>query len=110
MTTPGAVVVSRLSTEFVIVPVNAVFDGQTFNPTQDLVQFAFTAGYGVIPSAWINGSWDVNPVQGIWYNAKCLIGPGSNATPLAPGTYTVWVRITDNPETPVRQAGTLIIQ
>ncbi len=110
MTTPGVAVISRLSTEYVIVPVNAVFDGVTANPTQDTVQFAFTMGYGVLPVTWIVGSWDVNPVQGIWYNAKCLVGSGAGGVPLVPGTYTVWIRITDNPETPVRQAGSLIIQ
>ena len=109
MTTPGAAVISRLSTEFVIVPVNAVFDGQTYNPTQDFVQFAFTIGYGVTPVTWYPGSWDVNAIQGIWYNAKCLVG-GTNGVPLTPGTYTVWIKITDNPEVPVRQAGSLIVQ
>lgn len=110
MTTPGAAVISRLSVEFIIVPVNAVFDGATFNPTGDIVQFAFTVGYGSQPQTWYVGSWDANPVQGIWYNAKILVGPSISAVTLAPGTYTVWVKITDNPEVPVRQAGSLIIQ
>jgi hypothetical protein len=110
MTTPGASVISRLSVEFVIVPVNAVFDGVTYNPVQDTVQFAFTVGYGILPTVWYTGSWDVNAVQGIWYNAKILVGPSPSAVQLSPGTYTVWVKITDNPEVPVRQAGSLIIQ
>lgn len=109
MTTPGTLVISRLSTEYVIVPVNAVVDGVTFNPTNDPVQFAFTMGYGVTPSIWITGAWEPNPVQGVWYNAKCLIGPGSS-TVLTAGTYTVWIKITDDPEIPVRQSGTITIQ
>ncbi|HXH59085.1 hypothetical protein [Iamia sp.] len=37
-----------------------------------------------------------------------LIGPG--ATVLPPGSYTIWVRYTANPETPVLDsAGTIII-
>jgi hypothetical protein len=108
MTFPGAAIISSLSTEYVLVPVNAVFDGEIFDPTGDTVQFAFTIGYGVKPSVWVQGYWDVNPVQGIWYNAKCLVGP--SGTMLAAGTYTVWVKITADPEIPVRQSGTLVVQ
>jgi hypothetical protein len=108
VTFPGAIVISQLSTEYVVVPINAVFDGVVQNPTASVVQFAFTVGYGVIPSVWITGSWEPNPVQAIWYNAKVLVGPGG--TSLTPGTYTVWVKISDTPEAPVRQSGTLIIQ
>lgn len=35
-------------------------------------------------------------------DAKILVGPPSNT--LAPGTYDVWVRITDAPEAPVLRA------
>lgn len=109
MTSPGAAIISRLSTEYVIVPVSAIFNGAVHNPTGDVIQFAFTTGYGITPVTWVNGVWDSNPVQSTWYNAKCLVGPGGSVT-LASGTYTVWVKITDNPEIPVRQAGTLVIQ
>ena len=109
MTTPGTTVFSRLSTEYVIVPVNAVVDGVTFNPTSDAVAFAFTIGYGVTPSVWYPGQWDPLPVQGVWYNAKILIGPSSSVV-LAAGTYTVWVMITNLPQIPVRQAGTIVVQ
>jgi hypothetical protein len=110
VTFPGALVISSLSTEYVVVPVNAVDDGVVISPTSDPVQFAFTTGYGVKPSVWISGQWDPNPVQGIWYNAKCLIGPGPGGTVLAAGTYTVWIKVTGDPDIPVRQSGTLIIQ
>jgi hypothetical protein len=109
VTFPGSLVVSQLSTEYVIVPINAVFDGVTVNPTSDAVQFAFTTGYGILPSTWLTGIWDPNPVQGVWYNAKCLIGPAGTIT-LAPGMYTVWVKIFAAPETPVRQVGTVTVQ
>lgn len=87
-----------------------MFNNVIFNPTSDVVQFAFTEGYGVTPSVWVTGSWDSTVVQGSWYNAKCLVGPGAGGTALAAGTYTVWLKVTDNPEIPVRQTGTLIIQ
>lgn len=110
MTFPGALIISQLSTEYVIVPVNAINDGETVNPTGNAVQFAFTSGYGASPNTWIAGLWDPNPVQGIWYNAKCLVGPGVGGTALTSGTYTVWVKVVGVPEIPVRQTGTLIIQ
>lgn len=110
MSFPGALVISSLSCQYVVVPVTAENEGEVYNPTGDVVQFAFTAGYGVKPSDvdWLTGSWDTNPVQGIYYNAKVLIGPGANV--LAPATYTVWIQITDNPQIPVKQCGTVIIQ
>jgi hypothetical protein len=109
VTFPGTYVISSLSTEYVVVPVNAVFDGTLYDPTGDVVQFAFTVGYGVQPSVWYTGEWDTNPVQGYWYNAKVLVGPSSPVV-LAQATYTVWVKITDDPEIPVRQVGTLTVQ
>jgi hypothetical protein len=107
---PGALVISSLSCQYVVVPVTAEDDGSVYNPTSDVVQFAFTAGYGVKPADedWLTGNWDSNPVQGIYYNAKILIGPG--ATVLAPGTYTAWIKVTDNPQIPVKQCGTVVIQ
>jgi hypothetical protein len=107
---PGALVISSLSCQYVVVPVTAEDNGSIYNPTSDVVQLAFTVGYGVKPgdSDWLAGEWDDNPVQGIYYNAKVLIGPGANV--LAPGTYTSWIKITDNPQIPVKQCGTVIIQ
>lgn len=105
----GATVISRLSTEYVIVPVSEQVNDSIADPTGDVVEFAFTTGYGVTPSVWHTGNWDSTLIQGIWYNAKCLIGPSSSVN-LAAGTYTVWIRVTSSPEVPVRQSGTLIIQ
>ena len=110
MTSPGAAIFSQLSTEYVVVPVNAMFDGVVVSPATDEVEFSFTMGYGVRPTVWTAGVWDINPVQGIWYNAKCLIGPGAGGTALTAGTYTVWVKIIGSPEIPVRQSGTIVIQ
>ena len=107
--TPYPSVISRLSEEPVTVPVNAMLNGTIYNPTGDTIQFAFTTGYGSTPSSWAAAVWDSSLVQGIWYNAQCLVG-GTAGTALTAATYTVWVRVTDAAEVPVRQAGTITIQ
>jgi hypothetical protein len=106
---PYPSIISYLSEEPVTVPVSAVSNGTVYNPTGDVVQFAFTVGYGSTPVTWATATWEANPVQGYWYNAKCLVGAPSG-TALASATYTVWVKITDISEVPVRQAGTITIQ
>jgi hypothetical protein len=103
-------VISRLSTEYVIVPVSFMDDGEVVNPTGYGVQIAFTSGYGVTPSAWVTGSWDPSPLQGIYYFAKVLVGPGAGGTALTSATYTTWTKIQDGQEVPVTQTGTLVIQ
>lgn len=94
---------SVLSTAYVQVPVTASGTAGAYNPTGDMVQFAFTpATYPVTePSAWVTGSWSVFPGPAYW--AQCLVGPLNGGTALSIGTYQVWVRITDNPEIPVLQ-------
>jgi hypothetical protein len=101
---------SQLSTENIGVTVQATTAGTTYNPTGDEVQFAFITGYGSAPTSgqWVTGSWTTtnNPLYP--YMALCLIGP-SGTTALTSGNYTVWLKITDNPEIPVRIAGELSI-
>ena len=38
-----------------------------------------------------------------------VVGPGSGGVDLATGTWSLWVKITDNPEIPVINAGLLVI-
>ncbi len=96
------------SLEYVLVSVTANVNGAPYNPTVDSVQFAFPPA-GSAPTTWYAGSWDSNPVPGTsTYTAKCLVGPGGT-TQLVAGSYAVYVKITDNPEIPVRQAGLLAI-
>lgn len=87
--------ISSLSAAFVKVPVTAVVSGADHNPTADAVQMAFTA-----IGDWRTGSWET--YQGLFY-ARCLVGAGV----LAVGFYWVWLKITDDPETPVLLSGTL---
>lgn len=98
--------ISALSTEYVRVPVLT-----TFNPTNDVVQFAFLVD-GTQPSSgdWKAGSWETDTINGITtYYARCLIGPTGGTMTLVAGSYRIWLKITDNPEVPVRIAGTLIV-
>lgn len=107
------IVQSSLATLQVQVPISATLNGQTaYNPTADVVQFAFVAPVPNVKPAtldWHNGSWVTNP--GPVYVAQCLVGPTGVVT-LAVGTYAIWVKIIDNPETfiPPGGVGTLTIQ
>jgi hypothetical protein len=94
--------IASSSNEYVIVPVQITIGGSPYNPTADTVQMAFVSG-SAQPSSFSTASWTTT-VQGTYY-AKCLVG--SAGTVLAPGLYTVWVKIQDSPEVPIRQAGTL---
>lgn len=101
---------SVLSTAYVQIPVTAFGTaGGAYNPTGDVVQFAFTpASYPVTePSAWVTGTWATFPGPAYW--AQCLVGPQNAATALTIGTWQVWLRITDNPEIPVLQPSLLTI-
>jgi hypothetical protein len=42
------------------------------------------------------------------YIAQCLVGPDGGVT-LATGTYTIWVKVTDNPQVPVEPVDLLQI-
>jgi hypothetical protein len=103
---PADMIIASSSTEYVNVPVSATMAGTPYNPTGDLVYMAFVAG-SAQPSTFYEGNW-VTTVQGT-YIARCLVGPANSGTVLAPGLYVVWVKITDSPEVPIRQAGTLQI-
>ena len=95
---------SVLSTEYVRVPIAATVNNAPYNPTNDVVQFAFTTGGDPVAGDWHAGVWDSGNAP---YVAQCLVGPGGVA--LTVGTWVIWVKITDNPEIPVRQVGQLAI-
>lgn len=100
--------ISSLSLEQVRFPVSADSNGTIYNPTADPVAMAFMTSPNTNPAAgdWKIGGWDSTAIG--TYVATCLVGPAGAAT-LVPGTYYCWVRITDNPEIPVREAGTLVV-
>ena len=94
------ITLSRLSTEFVQIAVAATVNGAPVNPTGDTVQMAFTKD-GAIPGSgdWHGASWET---AGITYYAQCLVGPVNGGVVLTPGTYSIWLKVVDNPEVPVR--------
>jgi hypothetical protein len=96
------------SLEYVRVPVYATSSGAQVNPTGDVVQMAFLPGSQAPESGdWKTASWDTDATTTpTTYRARCLVGPAGTVT-LTRGTYTVWVKITDSPEVPVRAVGSL---
>ncbi len=91
--------ISSQSRQYVRVPIS---DANGHDPTSDMVAMAFPTP-GMEPSIYISGDWAT--LAGIYY-ARCLVGPGG-AVQLDPGFYEVFVKITDNPEIPVLNAGLL---
>jgi hypothetical protein len=103
---------SRLSTQYVFIPVQATKSGTPYNPTGDSVQFAFMAQATQVPGLtdWVAASWDTNTTSVLYpYSAKCLVGPSGTVT-LGLGSYYMYLKITDNPEIPVLLGGILQIQ
>ena len=104
---PLVSMISSASLEYVRIPVQVVIAGIVYNPTLDTVQFAFTSTMREpVPTDWVAGTWETTG-QGTFF-AMCLIGPGG-VTQLNTGTYFVWVKVTDSPEVPVKQAGSITI-
>lgn len=104
---------SVLDTEYLPFSVSLVVDGQPYNPTGDVVQFAFmptspTPSSDPGPGDWHNGSWDT--VAPNTYNAQVLVGPKNGGVSLAKGVeYYVWIHIADTPEDIVRRVDVLQI-
>lgn len=85
-------IIERESIEFV--PVTVTLDNE---PVQDGVTLALTPA-GSRPTTFTD-RYDLDDQIGI-------LTPGD----LTPGTYTVWYKITDNPEIPIGRAGQIYIR
>jgi hypothetical protein len=92
-------VISSLTKEYIKVPVSATENGAVIDPTTDTVEMAFVAP-GTEPAAgdWKTAEWET---AGSVFLAKCLVG---DTVTLSDGRYEVYVRVTDNPEIPVKRA------
>lgn len=103
--------VSRASTEYIRVPMASERAGAPYDPTGDTVVMAFLAGAGPPESGdWKTASWDTDATTyPPTYLAQCLIGPTGGTVTLTAGIWTVWVRVTDSPEIPVKRAGQIKI-
>ena len=100
----GVLTLSTLTKRYVEVPVTS--RDSTADPTGDVVKMAFMApGVKPVPGDFVTGSWRVG-TSGKFY-ARALVGPGAKV--LIPGTYTIWLTFTDNPEIPTDPVGTLKI-
>lgn len=103
-----SVVISDLSTVFIKTRIMATKDGNVYNPTSDVVEVAFKAP-GTDPATldWQTASWETAGTN-VFY-ARLLVGPAGGYV-LPTGSYRMWIRVKDNPETPVMEApGTIRI-
>ena len=85
------------STEYVHIPITTDLD-----ITGDTVTVGFVAAKNDEPATWYP---TVHETGGV----KILVGPEGGTAELAEGTYYLVVKITDNPEVPVLNAGKLKI-
>lgn len=102
---------SHLSLEYILIPVAAWKAGVPFNPSADVIKFAFMPNATQVPlvSDWQTGGWEANPTSLAYpYNARCLVGPAGTIT-LGIGTYIIYLQVTDSPEIPVLYGGQLQI-
>lgn len=81
--------------------------GTPFDPTSDTIEMAFTLDEAApVDDDFITGLWETNStVTPAVHYAACVVGPDTFE---AGNTYTVWVRITDSPEVPIKWCGTII--
>lgn len=105
------------SIEYLRVPV-AILDatGTPADPTGITVHVGFSTSADTTPSTWHVATWETSEQVGVdvgyrhvatAYKARVLVGAG--AADLAVGTWAVFVKLTDSPETPIMLAGQLAI-
>ncbi len=95
------------SLEYVSCAVSGKVAGELVDVSLDTVAFAFTQGSDD-PSTFYAGSWEVDETTTpTTYTALCLVGPGGAVT-LTAGNWSVWVKVTDNPEVPILQVPGLL--
>ena len=99
--------ISTGTEEYVRVAISATKSGVAYDPTGQTVEMSFVAsGFGesVATAIWHTGVWTTE--SGVYY-AMCLVG---DTFTLSAGTYAVFVRITDDPEIPIKHAGYLRVR
>lgn len=101
---------SSASTEYVSVPVAARSSGEPVDPTGLPAVMAFLKTSSAPSSGdWKSASWDTDSsTYPPTYRTQCLVGPSGTVT-LTAGIWTVWVKVTDSPEVPVKRAGQIKI-
>lgn len=98
---------SALSTAYQAVTVEETVSGLPTDPTGNAVAFAFVLGRtDPTDDDWHDGVWDTEAVNGQYF-ANILVGPDGGAVTLTPGNWTMWVKVTDDPQTFIGQSGTV---
>lgn len=95
--------IPAVSVEYVHVPI-------TSDTTLDeqVVELAFIkTGTPSADTEWFAAEWE--DTAALERTCRLLVGPGTGVV-LAAGSWTVWVRVTDSVEVPVREAGRIRIQ
>jgi hypothetical protein len=102
-------VISALSLEYVHCSIAATSGGVDIDPTGDGVALAFVPqGTTPGPTDFHTGSWVQDPsTVPTTHFARALVGPIGGVVTLTPGLFDVYVKISDNPEAPVKKAGPL---
>jgi hypothetical protein len=88
--------ISALSLDYVGAPVAAQDATGVVDPSSLQVELSYVAAGN--PVTWVSGTWE--RIDGRYW-AVALVGPGSTFGALAPGRYSVWVKVTSSPEVPV---------
>jgi hypothetical protein len=102
---------SRQSVDDILVPVvMRIPEGGNPDTSLDVVQFQFTPGFLPPRSQpgdgdWTDGFW---LTQGRQLLAGITIGPGTS-WPLPRGTWVIWLKIEDDPTTPIKAVDTVTI-
>lgn len=95
---------NRLSTEYVKVPVSGTVNGAAVDVSADPVFMAILTDLTAEPTAddWKSATWEA---AGTGYVACLLVGPDGGSLDFSTATSTVdahvWVKVADNPETPI---------
>jgi hypothetical protein len=88
--------ISVLSLEYLHVPLSIDVQGADFE-----IGFTEYEFRDIGPTTWYEAEYENGA-------ARVLVGPDGGVE-LPVGVYMVWVRVTANPEIPVRQAGRIVI-
>lgn len=103
---------SKLAVDDILVPVNVtVPTGANPSTIDDVVEIALVPGgqpprRDPLDSEWQTGFWTSN---GLGLFATLTVGPGTAFGALEPGRWAVWVKVVDNPTTPVACVDTITV-
>lgn len=97
--------INSQSLEYVKVPVFAKKAGVAYDPSTDVVEMTFVQSE-TLPAnpTWYDATWE--PRTG-GQSARCLVGPAPGVVQLTADhdPWYVFIKISDNPEVPVIEAG-----